>query len=186
MEVLRERNIATIALKAMAIYIFIQSIKYISYFISTLYFQFVNQDIGKSLITNMIIASLAPAIILMILGLILWVKAKKIAEYMVICEDVDDRNVNVEELQSAAFSVVGLVILVDIVKDLPKFIFQIMKFKGSYILLKSTTGLEIKISIVIMVIRFAIGLILFLKSRGIVGLIKGLRKAGLNSIEEKE
>lgn len=183
---MRERNIATIALKVMAIYIFIQSIKYISYFISTSYFQFVNQDVGKSLITNMIVTSLVPAVILIIFGLILWVKASKIAEHMVICDDVDDRNVNVEGLQSAAFSVVGLVILVNIVQDLPKFIFQIMNLRGSYILLKSTTGLEIKISIVIIVIRFAIGLILLLKSRGIVGLIKSLRKAGLSITEEKE
>ncbi len=184
---LKGKNIAYIACRIIAIYIIIQAIKYMSYFISMLFFM--NQEMQKIDLIHMILTSIFPSIILLIVGVVLWALAIKISNHMIIENkntEENEKNMEVNELQTVAFSVVGLVILVNIIPDLSKFISQIIHMRGNYIPTRSTTRLEIKISAIEIAVRFIIGIILFLKSKGIVGMINSLRKAGLKSTDKDE
>lgn len=180
-----EKSIAKIACRVIAIYIMIKGIEYISCFFSMSLQPYFGQGIDKNMMLQMILGSILPSVILIILGIILWVKATKISDYM-IDDDVEANktNINVNELQSAAFSVVGLMILIKLIPEISNLIPRLAYFTGEYIPKETIVWLEIKISIIGMIIKLIIGLLLLFKSRGLVGFIKKLQKAGLRDLDD--
>lgn len=182
-----EKNIAKIACRVIAIYIMIKGLEQAFYLFGIFYYKpSVIQGFDRNTIIQMILGSIIPLAFYIILGIILWVKATKISNYMIDDDTENNKtNINVNRLQSAAFSVVGLIILVKLIPEILNFIPRLAYFSGDYIPKETIIWLEIKVSIIGIVIKFIIGLLLLFKSRGLVGFIKGLQKAGLRDLDKQ-
>lgn len=183
---MNEKSIANIACKVLAIYVIILGIKNISYLLSISLFPYISQGFNKSTIIQMIFVSILPSIIYITMGLVLWFKSIKISNYMIHDNEdilIEKSKLDVIELQTVAFSVVGLVILVNLIPDFFRLLSKLLYFKSGYIPKESVEQLEIKISIIEIIIRFIVGLLLLLKSRGVVGFIKNMQKAGVKDLD---
>ena len=180
---MNEKNIANIACKVLSIYVIVLGIKQISYLLGISLTGYLNLGFSNNTIIQAVFISILPSIILIITGLILWIKSKKISSHM-ICEneaiETHKTSIDVYELQSAAFSIVGIVILINLIPDIGALISKQAIFSGDYIPKETIYRFEIKVSITEMIIRFIIGLLLLFKSKGLVGFIKNLQHAGLD------
>lgn len=180
---LNEKNIANIACKVLSIYIIVLGIKHISFLLSVSLSGYISLGFNKSTIIQAVFISILPSIILIVAGLILWIKSAKISSHM-ICDnesiETNKTSINFYQLQSAAFSIVGIIILINLIPDIGSLISKLAFFTGDYIPKQTIYRFEIKVSITEMIIRFIIGLLLLLKSKGLVGFIKNLQHAGLD------
>lgn len=181
---LNEKNIANIACKVLSIYVIVLGIKQISYLLSISLSGYLSLGFNRGTIIQAIFISILPSIILVAIGLILWIKSKKISSHM-ICENINletsTTSINVYELQSAAFSIVGIIILINLIPDVGALISKQAFFSSNYISKETIYRFEIKVSITEMIIRFIIGLLLLFRSKGLVGFIKNLQHAGLEN-----
>ena len=183
---MNEKGIAKIACKVLSIYSVIKGMERIAYLISITLQPSLNQGFDKGMISQMIFISIIPSITLIIIGVILWVMSSKISELMV--NDTDGRivnrtEINIIEFQSAVFSVVGLLILVNLISEISSLIPQIAELSGEYIPTGTTYRLKVKVSIIEIVVKLIIGLLLLFKASGLVGVVKNLRRVGLKDIE---
>ncbi|ATW28244.1 hypothetical protein [Candidatus Formimonas warabiya] len=162
---------ATIAVKVLAIFTLIKFITYLPSAYNI--FDIVSTASSQTSASLQIITFMAPICLLLIVSMCLWLYADEISDRMVKNPGINEKvNINYEGLQSIAFSVVGIIIVAD---ALPALISAFIHLKiddsfrplNQYINL-GTTGLKL-----------VIGLLLLFGSKGLVGLIKYLRTAGL-------
>lgn len=186
MRILNEKGIATIACKVLSIYSVIKGMERISYMISIMLQPSLSQGFDNGMISQMIYISIIPSVTLIIIGILLWAMSSRISEIMVnnINGSIVNRSeINILELQSAAFSVVGLLILVNLISEISSLIPQIAELSGEYIPTGTTYRLKVKVSMIEAGVKLILGLLLLFKSSGLVGVVKNLRKAGLKDIE---
>lgn len=186
MNTLKERKIALIACRVLSIYILIQGIAYGSSYVSMSVLSRTYQTFDKSLIYQTLLISLVPLVILLVLAGVLWIKAEGVSKFIIPYEATEEHDspIDIENLQTAALAIVGIIIVVKVV---PEFIGQIPKLlglKNNPMIVDSFYKTEITYSILEKTIRLTLGLLLTLKGRGVIGAIKSLQKAGLNNIDE--
>jgi hypothetical protein len=172
---LNEKVIATVACRVLSIYSIIKGLERSVYLI-TLPFLF--EDIDKNALFSIIFIYVIPSITLIITAILLWVKASRISELIIPSSNESEINkidLNIIELQSVAFSVVGLIVLVRLIPDTLDIIPQIKHLSGDNVPFRSIFKLEIVISIVETIIKLIIGLLLLFKSSGFVGMLRKTR-----------
>lgn len=166
-------DITKLAFKILCIYAFIRAIelstKVIPYFYD--YYEEAGQEsvwVG--------IQILLPPILLIVGGIILWVTAPALSKIIFRTSDLpDQQNLSFIELQTIAFSVVGLIILIDALPYLIKSIIALYMFKA-YSISDKRSIIERNTLLIFALIKTAIGFWLLLGSRGIVKLIKSAHK----------
>lgn len=180
---LNEKVITTIACRVLSIYTVIKGLERSFYLFGI---PFITDQLDKNTLINILFIYVVPSILIIVMGVLLWLMAPRISERMI--PSRNDREINkidldIIELQSAAFSVVGLVVLIRLIPDIFNIVPQIAQLSGDFIPTGTVFRLEIKISIIRTFIKLIIGLLLLFKSSGIVGVVKNLRKVGLKDIE---
>ncbi|OEF96891.1 hypothetical protein BHF71_11290 [Vulcanibacillus modesticaldus] len=131
----------------------------------------------------MIFASLIPFFIQLLFSALLWIYAEKITNYILLNnENAQKRSIPLysQELQAIAFSVIGLVIIADAIPQIFHVIPNLIRLNeiGSSL---ATPQLKVEtiFSLIEKIVRLIIGLILFFGSKGLVGLLKKIREAGI-------
>jgi len=131
------------------------------------------------------ILSVAPYILLLIFGLLLWLFADKLATFMVRNRKptkVLPINISVEDLQIMAFSVLGLFFLGDGLPKLVSYIITIAAVPGTMEQMSKSLYNSNLANMVEVIIQIALGLGMFFGSRGLSGFLNGLRKAGVKDM----
>jgi hypothetical protein len=108
-------------------------------------------------------------------GLILWFQADSFANAMGFDNEIEDAPLTVSalEIQTIAFSVIGLVFLAT---SIPKAATLIGQY---YMVQQNFSGSLLRVDkIAEVVVQFVVGLSLFLGSQGLTGLLKSLRYSG--------
>jgi len=178
-----KHQIAVLACRVLGILAIIQALGMLQMVVATagtvLWGDIAGKDAGLIIISVMI-----PFAIHLCFGICLWLFAERIAPYLAGDGDfnIAETKLVVEDLLTAAFSVIGMWVLVQAVI---RFLQYVLNF--CLIQLPASSGgymhKQLLVQVVVLVVQFAIGLYLFLGARGLVGILRSLREAGLNKPE---
>jgi hypothetical protein len=161
-------DIAKLSFKLLAVYFVMRIFYETSNILNYLYFNVKMRDFEK---TNFIVAIL-PSTLICLAGIILWYIAPNLAN-SIFKPKPDETNspVTVEDFHGVAFSVAGLYLLTMSLSAIVEFVvyqLEMVKTQGS----SPLTSL-----IIIAILKIVIGLWLILGSKGIVNVIRRLRRA---------
>lgn len=166
------KETAYLAVKVLSVFVFIKFITYFMGLFSVINMILASDPTGPISIFTQIILYVAPVLLLLVLSMCLWLYADGISEWMVKGLEVKEKVLlNFDDLQSIAFSVVGVVIIAD---TLPLLFTAVLRGQ-----LVDFQQMEQLISIGSQGLKLIIGIWLFLGSRGIAGFIQNSKNAGL-------
>ncbi|WP_202710945.1 hypothetical protein [Sporosalibacterium faouarense] len=132
--------------------------------------------------SSLLLYSLVPTVVMIVLGLILWIGSGKISFYIVPENELEKecKEINYKELQVLTFSVVGLIILTNVLPNIIEEISNLILLKKNYALTNFNTRFKAIFNMIELIVEVIIGLLLLIKSRGIVVLLKKVQNAGVN------
>ena len=174
------RKIAFIGLRLLAIYILLQSLLHLArvanYYVLPLFYDSLIQYNETSVNAWF---NLAPFFVLLIFSVLLWIFADKISTFLLLPNqesDQSDRQISATEIQSIAFSAIGLFLIVN---SLPQFFSMIPE----YIQIKDVANHLVdprlkygfRFGMIEKIVQLVLGIALFLGSRGLVGLVRKIR-----------
>lgn len=165
---------------------------HISNFISFSLTSLLDQSFKISYKNQIILMSLLPACVLLILGIVLWIKADKISKYIIFEEDDidddidDDMTLNMDELQYIALSIVGIIVLINVIPEFLREIPNVIQLKNNVIQSDLFAYAKIISSVVEKIIRLILGCLLVLRAKGIVGFIRKIQGLGLDDINDSQ
>lgn len=146
---------------------------------------------GTGIVAATFILTALPSTLLFASGIILWLYAGKLANYLVPDKEPDkdppsgDPQIRVEDIQAAAFSLVGLFILVDAAPKLIQILLNIILFsKLQHAIPSEWVNITTITRIAELVIQLVLGFWLFFGSRGIVGLLRRLRETDVKDSDD--
>ncbi len=176
---MNKREIAILACRIFAIYAVFHVLIYIEYGLMGIWgiiHLYPPEQMGG--ILGLVGIICAPLAITLAFGICIWLRAEWVADRML--TNVDSANVaskpHAEDIQTIAFSVVGLVLITHAIPKLSVHIVQIY-----HLLQREPVGLwHLVEQCIAFVIEFGLGLWLLLGSRGLVKLIGTMRTAGTN------
>lgn len=108
------RKLAFVLVRVLAIYLFIQALKSLSQLSNLIYFPFPDESDHRMWL-QVIAISMGPFVVYVATGVILWVYTQHLSRLIAPIEEgfmEDMAGISLKSLQSAAFSVVGLFLLV--------------------------------------------------------------------------
>ena len=177
------RSWAALLCKVLAIYVLIKAINYTS-IICVLPVSFSHAGTWEML--SNVLSFLVPFVLLAVLGAFLWVRAEYMSRRMVGAHSEDVKAVGAEDVQAITFSAVGVLALSDALPKLAQQLYSVIAMHQAQ--MQSVEGMYIPTmsGIVGSVVKLIIGLWLLLGSRGIVHLLRSLRKAGLKKPSSEE
>lgn len=166
----RNRSIALLSFKLLGVYACIRAVE--------LFPKVVQYFYEQSTEGNMWIALqvfLAP-VLLIVIGIILWIAAPNISRAIFKSSDLDEsqKEASSVDFEVIAFSVFGLVVIVDSVTMFIRSIVGIFMFKAYSVSDRESLGVR-NVYLVFTALKIAIGMWLLLGSRGIVRFVRTLR-----------
>lgn len=174
------KELARLSCKVLAVYTLVLAIQSLNHF--AILPVSVGDNFPAGVAALMVMAAFMPSILLLALAAILWFRADRLAGHMAPGENTswEKPAVTGEDVQVIAFSVVGVMVLAGAVPELFQLVsnlalqrstqFQPFNETVSVYTVSRATGLAV---------RLAIGIWLLLGARGLAGLLKTLREAGL-------
>lgn len=177
---MNKKDIAFLWVRLAAIYIFIITLNWLAVGSYQVIVELFFSSTAKGNYSQVII-SLIPLVILITAGILLWVFSKKISNHLIDESKENEREkfeqINLKEIQVIAFSVVGLILLVNAI---PEFIYRLASLIA--IANDGYGGMRNKIGLYLPIIRDSIKLIigfsLFFGAKGLLGILNKARNAG--------
>lgn len=167
------KEIAYISIKVLAVFVFIKFISYFNGLFSVFNMVLSSDTLSQTGVFTQTILIVGPTLLFLVVSMCLWLYADEFSDRMVKGLEVREKvSVNFEDLQSVAFSVVGVVIIAD---ALPMLISAIIRSR----MMNLSQPIDIMISIGSQGLKLLMGIWLFLGSQGIVGFIRNSKTAGL-------
>ncbi len=180
------KAITIIGLRLLSIYIvvqfLIQLLRFAGYYILPLFFNNLSNEIE----TMNILFYLIPLIIVFLSAIFLWIYSEKIAMHILPAETNEKINIsevesslNLNLLQSLAFSLVGLIIIVLTLPELTTSIAKLYQYNQmgiEYVTDRYTT--ETYLLLIENVIKLILGIGLFFGGKGLTGLLNKIRSWG--------
>jgi len=167
-----KHEIGVLACRVLSIYTIISAVKTIYYIV------FLVQPIEGVSTTWRIFASVVPFVLFATLGILLWVLADHIVVHMLAGTKASDSKVASLDIQSIAFSTVGLLVLADVIPRISQLIVR-LSVKVHNAPLQELLSARTKVQAAGMVAQLAVGLGLFFGARGLIGILKAVREAGM-------
>jgi hypothetical protein len=163
-----KKEVAILSFKVLSIYAFIRVIETLPY---VLYSLFGNAD-RKILISNFLII-IIPPLLLLLCGVLLWYMASSLASSLYNSVAIENEpHASLRDIQSVAFSVVGLFLLAS---SLPRIVSSIVIFYTMWT--TEVVGKHALIeSIIVSLLKISLGLWLLLGSRGLVKFIRSTQR----------
>lgn len=169
---MNKHDIAKLACKLLGLYTVVNSIGGTLSFLASL-------PILKQLDNTNTLSNMWPSylqfVVWAMVGLILWFQADSFANAMGFNNEIHDESqpVSASEIQTIAFSIIGLVFLASSLPKVASLLGNLYKlqqnFSGPLLMIDKIAGV---------VVEFVVGLTLLLSSNGLVGLLKTLRYSG--------
>lgn len=176
-----KKEVAILSCRILAIYSVLSAARALNYLM--ILEQMFQSNTWPGSIILILISSAMPSVLLCVFGVVLWLKAEKIAACMlpVSGETVESPVLSIAEVQSAAFSVVGVMILAEVIPQLAQTASNIIIMHKLGYLPQNQWFLTNDISRMVgMAIQLILGFWLFFGSRGMAGLYRKIREAGLS------
>lgn len=173
------RKLSTLTCKVISIYILIKFVMYLQ----NIFITFAYIDSALQVDKNMVlIGTIIPGVMLLVLSILFWLFASRIGKMIIDSDDQEElsQEIDFEKLEILAFSVIGLVILSSGLSNLVKSSIDIYTLKMSYVIGSYKDDIRFLPNVLKVIgdlIQIIIGFWLLLGSKGVVGLIKTLRKA---------
>jgi hypothetical protein len=124
--------------------------------------------------------AIAGVLVSLVLALILWRLAPAISKAIWRKADTSKTipNPDIDEIQAALFSTIGLFVLVNTLPHISQYLILINQTSSPF---QSESALEFKakVELTTLLVQFAIGIFLLLSSKGLVNLVKMIRNLGL-------
>jgi len=184
---LSRKDIASLSCRILAVYSVISAAKALNYLM--ILEQLFQGNFRPGAIITILVSSSLPSILLLAFGVALWLKAERVAAYMLPDrEETSERPaLSIEDVQSAAFSVVGVLVLAGAIPQLVQTVSSIIIMHSLEYTSRNQWFLPHDIPRMAgLVVQLIIGFWLFFGSRGIAGLYGRMREAGLNRVKEEE
>ncbi|UCZ52167.1 hypothetical protein LGQ02_15125 [Bacillus shivajii] len=177
------RNMTVIALKILAVYVVIQSLQHLPMFISTSQmFSTLNDPMMHTTINfPIVLIGMLPFLIIVGAGVMLWIYAEKLTVFIMkkqnINEDSDkqDNKINAYHLQTAAFSVVGLIVLVHAIPQLFNLIPGLLLLQEQYASIVSTNMSNSLFHSIGVILQIFIGVYLLFSAKGLSNMLQKVR-----------
>ncbi|RXJ04536.1 hypothetical protein DS745_03900 [Anaerobacillus alkaliphilus] len=168
--------IANLSLKILAVYTVILAIKNLPMFISNMQSILFMRNSGMDENSLLFLLGGIPFLTLAFVGILLWVYAEKISSFILREHNFNELEAKEKKLQITLFSVVGLLVLVQTLPQwfnlIPGLIFLTEKYRMSV----ATNEIHTYTYLIGLLLQVSIGLYLFLGARGLVGVLRVLRK----------
>lgn len=181
------KDIAILSCKILAVCSVINAAKALNYLM--MLNELFHGNVRPGAVIPILISSMMPFILLLALGLVLWLKAGRIAAYMLPDreEALERAALSIEDVQSTAFSVIGILVLAGAIPQMVQTVSSIVIMHNlQYDSKNQWFYAHDIVRIAELVVQLIIGIWLFFGSRGIVGLYRRMREAGLNKITEND
>ncbi|OIJ15560.1 hypothetical protein BKP35_00770 [Anaerobacillus arseniciselenatis] len=174
------RKIAFIGLRLLAIYILLQSLLHLArvanYYVLPLFYDSLMQYNANSVNAWF---NLAPFFVLLMFSILLWIFAKKISSFLLLPDqesDQSDMQISATEIQSIAFSAIGLFLIVNTLPQLFSMIPEYIQIKDvANHLIDPRLKYGFWFGVIEKIVQLVLGIALFLGSRGLVGLVRKIR-----------
>ena len=187
MKPLSGKDIAILSCRILAVYSVISAAKALNYLM--ILEQLFQGNIRPVTIIPIIMSSSIPSILLFAFGVALWLKAERVAAYMLPDrEETSERlALSIEDVQSAAFSVVGVLVLAGAIPQLVQTASSIIIMHSLEYTSRNQWFLPHDIPrLAGLVVQLILGFWLFFGSRGLAGLYRRMREAGLSRVKEDD
>lgn len=174
------KDLARLSCKVLAVYTLVLALQSLNHF--ALLPVSIRDNLPAGVTALMVMAAFIPSILLLTLAAILWFRADRLAGHMASGENTSGERpaVKGEDVQVIAFSVVGVLVLASAVPELFQFVSSLVLQRSLQFQPFSETVSVYTISRAIaLAVRLVIGFWLLLGARGLAGLFKTLREAGL-------
>lgn len=179
---MKYKPLVVITLKVLSIFIFIQALIHLSsvanYFIIPLFVD--NFNLKQQLIT--LTVTLGPFAVLMIFGILLWIYSENFSKYIIpkeYEEDTAKEKYKSQDIQAIAFSVVGMIVLVDAIPEIfavATNLIRLNEIGTDYA--TDTFRMETIFSTASKLVKLLLGFVLIFGSKGLSGMLKKIRSWG--------
>jgi hypothetical protein len=127
---LKKHEVAYLTVRILALYSFIQGLLNISTVIQFSIVNVIQTNTSSFKLYSILLLSVIPALMFFIIGFLIWKYALKISKMMFPNEEqVNLENTNYKLLQSVAFSIVGLILVVTTLPKFPSVILNLIEMK---------------------------------------------------------
>ncbi|MDA8229100.1 MAG: hypothetical protein M0T74_15630 [Desulfitobacterium hafniense] len=181
-----KREVASLACKILGLYTIVDAVTVIArviFFMATTR----NNSSNPSFFMNQEILNIVSFVLLGIFGLVLWLVSDKLAKIMVsdswVKPDSSQGSFTIQEIQSVAISTLGLYFLGTAIPKFTSSMFNLARIQGE---IDRVVHSGIIVPLVESLIQLLLGLVLFLGARGIAGMLKQLRQAGVKDPKDYE
>ena len=181
------KDIAILLCKILAVYSVVNAAKALNYLM--MLSELFNGNVRPGAVIPTLISSFMPFVLLLALGVVLWLNAGRIAGYMLPDreEAIERAALSIGDVQSTAFSVVGVLVLAGAIPQLVQTVSSIVIMHNLQYASQNEWFSPHDIPrIAGLVVQLIIGFWLFFSSRGIAGLYRKMREAGLNRVTEND
>jgi hypothetical protein len=187
---MRTKDFAFVALKVLAIYIFFRAITQLFAFLNLwVYYSNLPYNSTEGLSSTIVLLNFLAAVFLFFMCHLLWQFTQKIANHIVPKDDSiaeqDKETLKLKNLQTAAFTVVGVIILSYAIPNIFHVAGEIIRDKDSFFPVASAGGvvnptfIKMILNIIGHLIYLLIGIFLLFRSKGSLKFVEKLRKEGI-------
>ncbi len=163
-----KKEIAILSFKVLGVYAFIRVIDHLPYILDSMF----GNDNGKATIPNLLIITIPP-LLLLLCGVLLWYMAPFLASSVYKSPAFENEpNASLADIQTVAFTVVGLFLLASALPQIVSFIIiyytmWTTDIVGKHALIQNG---------IVLLLKIGLGLWLLLGSRGLVKLIRSTQR----------
>ncbi|QOY35228.1 hypothetical protein AWH56_021425 [Anaerobacillus isosaccharinicus] len=178
------RFLAIVSLKILAVYVVVLALRSLPMFISSaqmlVHLRESNFEVGRGDEIGLLFVGIIPFLILTSLGVLFWVNAEKISEFIFRKQQLDDVTKKedekqfLHELQIMIFSIVGLLVLIQTLPQLFNLIPSVILLSDKYGM--NNSEIHTIIWLVGSLVQIGIGAYLFFGSKGLSGILKKIRE----------
>ena len=174
------KDLAGLSCKVLAVYTLVLAFQSLNHF--AILPVSIMENFPAGVTALLVMAAFIPSILLLTLAAILWFRADRFAGHMAPGKNTSGEKpaVRGEDLQVIAFSVVGVLVLAGAVPELFQFVSSLVLQRSlQYHPFSETVSVDTVSRAIGLAVRLVIGFWLLLGARGLAGLFKTLREAGL-------
>ncbi len=185
---LKKQELAFMAIRILSLYILVKaflSLAQLTHIQVINYMSMVEQfkELAEGMLFPILLVAIGPFVLLLTFSILLWIYAKSISQYMIldkesakIEEDTDTLpSLTSDDLQTIAFSVIGLILVSITIPDLFNIIPNLLNLNELGDLATDNVKMSTFMSLLAKIVQLLIGFGLFFGGKGISSLLKRVR-----------
>ena len=185
---LKKQELAFVAIRILSLYIFIKaflSLAQLTHIQVINYMSMVEQfkELAERMLFPILLVAIGPFVVLFVFSIVLWIYAESLSQFMIsekesakLVEKIDTHpSITSYDLQTIAFSVIGLILIAITIPDLFNMIPNLLKLNELDHLATDNLKMSTLISALAKIVQLLIGFGLFFGGKGISSMLKRVR-----------